>query len=75
MNDTQKIPHFCYWLVFGLIFLATDSANVSGAELTDFVVNNSRGDLRLSLKVRSIFTEEVEEAVTDGISFTIDFIL
>jgi hypothetical protein len=59
--------------VFGLIFLATDSAIVSGAELTDFVMNNTRGDLRLSLKVRSVFTEEVEEAVIDGISFTIVF--
>jgi hypothetical protein len=73
MNDIQKLPHYSYWLVFGLIFLATDSTTVSGAELTDLVMNNSRGDLRLSLKVKSVFTEEVKEAVSDGISFTIVF--
>ena len=49
MNNIHKLPHYYYWLVFGLIFLATDSTTVSGAELTDFVMNNSRGDLRLSL--------------------------
>jgi hypothetical protein len=69
----HKLPHYFCWFVFGFIFLAADSAIVSGAELTDFVVNNSRGDLRLSLKVRSAFTEEVEAAVIDGISFTIVF--
>jgi hypothetical protein len=72
MNDIHKLRHYYYWLLFGLIFLATDSAIVSGAELTDFVMSNSRGALRLSLKVRSVFTEEVEEAVIDGISFTIN---
>ena len=49
MKDKHKLPQYYYWLVFGVVFLATDSAIVSGAELTDFVMNNSRGDLRLSL--------------------------
>jgi hypothetical protein len=73
MNNIHKLPPYSYWLLFGLIFLATDSAIASGAEITDLVMNNSRGDLRLSLKVRSVFTEEVKEAVIDGISFTIVF--
>ena len=73
MKDKHKLPQYYYWLVFGVVFLATDSAIVSGAELTDFVMSNSRGDLRLSLKVRSVFTEEVKEALIDGLSFTIVF--
>ncbi len=73
MNNMHKLHHYYYWLLFDLIFLATDSATVSGAELTDLVMNNSRSDLRLSLKVRGVFTEEVKEAVIDGISFTIVF--
>jgi hypothetical protein len=70
MKNLYKLPYYYY----GLIVLATNSAIASGAELTDLVMSNSRGDLRLSLKVRSVFTEEVEEAVIDGISFTIDFL-
>jgi hypothetical protein len=69
----HKLPHYSDWLLFSLIILATDSAIASGAELTDFVISNSRSDLLLSLKPSDVFTEEVKEAIRDGLSFTIVF--
>ena len=73
MNDMHKLPHYSYWLLFGLIFLSTGIAVASGAEFTDFVISNSRSDLLLSLSLSDVFTEEVKKAVRDGISFTIVF--
>jgi hypothetical protein len=65
----NKLPHYYCWLVFGLIYLATDPAITSGAEFTDFVISNSRSDLLLSLKLSDVFTEEVKEAVRENILY------
>lgn len=45
------------------------------ARLTDMVVSNTRDDLLLFVKVEGAFTEQMEQAVLNGISTTFSFIV
>jgi len=55
-------------LTTGLVFAAE-------AELTNLVIRNSREDLLISLKIKGVFTREMQDALTKGISVSFTFLI
>jgi hypothetical protein len=55
------------------MFLSTDSAVASAAELTDLVIDSTPSDLVLSVRISGSFSKELKEAVINGIPFNIVF--
>jgi hypothetical protein len=60
-------------LVFGIIYFSICLTAALGSEVTDMVINNSHGDLLLSVKIRDAITEGVNPSVMHEVSATIIF--
>ncbi len=61
------------WLLSAIIYLSIGLAAASGAEITHLVINNSRDNLLLSIKIQDIITRKVPVSVKDEVSSTIVF--
>jgi len=59
--------------LFVIFCLSAGPAVASGAEVSDLIINNSKGHLLLSLKIQDVTTKETGESVTDEVSSTIVF--
>lgn len=73
-GDRQTTTRRPFWLVLGIIIYFSSGLPVAlGAEVSDLIINNARGHLLLSAKVRDVITEEVKVAATDKVSATVVF--
>jgi hypothetical protein len=62
-----------FWLVLGIIYFSTGLPAALGAEVSALIINNSRGHLLLSAKIRDVITEEVKVTATDEVSAIVIF--
>ena len=72
-RDRPATTRHPFWLVWGIIYFSTGLPAALGAEVSDLIINNARGHLLLSAKVRDVITEEVKVAATDKVSATVVF--
>ena len=72
-GDRQTTTRRPFWLILGIIYFSTGLPVVLGAEVSDLIINNARGHLLLSAKIRVVITEEVKVAATDKVSATVVF--
>jgi hypothetical protein len=59
--------------LFVILCLFAGPAVAPGAEVSDLIINNSQGQLLLSLKIRDALTKEAREPETEEVSSTIVF--
>ena len=71
-NRHPKIPRL-FWILCGIIYLATGLTTALGAEVSDLVINNFQDHLRLSVKIRDVIGREVNASVDAEVSATIIF--
>lgn len=73
MNSIQVIRRCFFWILVGIFYLAAGLAAAHCAEISDVVINSSRGYLNLSLKIRDAVTEKIMKPANDGVSSSIVF--
>ena len=66
---------FSFCLVFSILFFMMGFAFASEAELTNLVIKNTHDYLALDLEIKSVFTEEMKEAVLHGIPVRFAFLV
>jgi hypothetical protein len=73
VSSKKGIAGWHFWLLIVVLFILTGFVTVLGAEEANLIINNSHGNLFLSLRIRDVITEEVNASVTDEASSTIVF--
>ena len=63
------------FLLVGILVFSTGLVFAAEAELTNLVIQNSREDLLISLKIKGVFTSEMQEALAKGISVSFTFLI
>ncbi len=61
------------YLFLVILYLLANSTYLAGAELTNIVVRKSANELRIDIKLKGVFTEEMRTAVSKGIPIEIAF--
>ena len=59
------------FFLVSILVLSTGLVFAAEAELTNLVIRNSREDLLISLKIKGVFTREMQDALTKGISVSL----
>lgn len=62
-------------VIFVILFLLTEPAVLSGAELTNLVIKNTRDNLEIDLTTQGVFTKDMQEAVISGIPVRFSFLI
>ena len=71
-NGRPKILRL-FWIVCGILYLASGLTAAQGAEVSDLVMNSSQGHLFLSVKLRDVIAGEVNASPAAEVSATIIF--
>ena len=75
MSNTNRLGLRSACLILIIFFLATGTADASGAELTNLVIKNNREDLFIDLKINGVFTNEMRVALLNGIPVSFTFLV
>jgi hypothetical protein len=63
------------FLLVAILVLFTGPVFAAQAELTNLVIRNSREDLLISLKIKGVFTSEMQAALEKGIPVSFTFLI
>ena len=67
---------FCsIFFLAGILLLQPGRAYCEQAELTNLVIRNSSTDLLISLKIKGVFTREMQAALVNGIPVSFSFLI
>lgn len=72
-SDRRTTTSRSFWLVLGIIYLSTSLPAALGAEVSVLIINNAKGHLRLSAKIRNVITDEAKVTATDQVSASVIF--
>lgn len=75
MNSINWSSPCLFCLIFAIPFLLTSLAFASGAELTNLVVKNTKDDLLIDIKIKGVFTNEMREALLNGMPISFTFLV
>jgi hypothetical protein len=73
MNSQWVITRLSFWILCGILYLATGLPVARGAEVSDLVMNTSQGYLLLSVKISDVIAGDVNASAADALSATIIF--
>jgi hypothetical protein len=63
------------FLMIGMLWLPSGQVYAAQAELTNLVIRNSTTDLLISLKIKGVFTKEMQDALEKGIPVSFTFLI
>ncbi len=73
MIELLKRTISVFFLVLGLLFIASHAGYSQDATLTNITVSNTRDDLLLFLNLEGAFREEMKKAISSGVPSTFSF--
>jgi hypothetical protein len=73
MNCNRVITRRFFWILCGILHLTAGLTAARGAEVSDLVMNTSRGYLMLSVKISDVISGGVNVSPADEVSATIIF--
>jgi hypothetical protein len=75
MNTSNRFFRRLLFFIFASLFVLQNSIAASEVELSNLIVRNTQADLLVDLKVKGVFTEDMQDAVERGIPVSFAFIL